>query len=91
MEHGPFLTGGEKQPLVPRPSRKKCRRRHTAAIGNVNLAAGPLDKGEAGGLRPPNAILDRLQSGNDLGLGSLRRKMQHRFEMEFCGRLSWLP
>ena len=76
MEHGPFLTGGEKQPLVPRPSRKKCRRRHTAAIGNVNLAAaGPLDKRKASECNFRSvATEDRL--------GSLKRKMQRRFDLD---------
>ena len=75
MEHGPFLTGGEKQPLVPRPSEKKCRRRHTAAIGNVNLAPGPLDKRKASECNFRSvATEDRL--------GSLERKMQRRFDLD---------
>ena len=65
----------EKQPLVPRPSRKKCRRRHTAAIGNVNLAAGPLDKSKASECNFRSvATEDRL--------GSLKRKMQRRFDLD---------
>ena len=60
---------------APRPSRKKCRRRHTAAIGNVNLAPGPLDKRKASECNFRSvATEDRL--------GSLERKMQRRFDLD---------
>ena len=58
----------EKQPLVPRPSGKKCRRRHHA-IGNVNLAAGPLDNGEAGKIEASECNFGSVAIGDRLGIG----------------------